>query len=383
MTRGQGMRIFHSTSNTGVKVLSGCAIVGLVSLSAAIIGVAIVGTGGVGRHSLSRPLPIKSVPIKLKVGTPLTHYNMTLFPVYSADKGKLPRPIGHGYSTLGEALKKKQLFVKEKPDAQVSEVHLTNTSSKAVYLMAGDIILGGQQDREIARDTIVPARTKNYVVDVFCVEQGRWEGKSKFTSGETASSSLRYETQRYKEQGKVWDKVKKEADYTKSESSSGTYRAVAANKVTQAQIAAYTKDFSRRLSRDEKALGVVVAINGKMAVSDVFADPQLFQQQLSKLLKSYALDAVQEQAPWKKLEDKPGASHPVSRQVSITSAQQFLKAGETGGERVSAKTGVMLNSERENQTTITFDSMAYGSSRNTNRDTQGASVAHRNIFRKQ
>src|SRR5688500_15326945 len=106
------------------------------------------------------------------VGKPLVQGNLTVFPIYS----KEPRKISSDYLTLDEAIKEKLIQVKELSSAEVNRVTVTNKASKAIYLMAGDIILGGQQDREVARDTIVPARVHNFVVEVFCVEHGRWAG---------------------------------------------------------------------------------------------------------------------------------------------------------------------------------------------------------------
>src|SRR5947209_2262025 len=84
------------------------------------------------------------------VGSPITRGNLTVFPVYSPER----RKTSSDYLTLEEALKQKRIVVKEMPSAEVNRVSVTNTASKPIYLMAGDIILGGQQDREIGRDTI-------------------------------------------------------------------------------------------------------------------------------------------------------------------------------------------------------------------------------------
>jgi len=315
---------------------------------------------------------VQAANTKLTVGSPLTQGNMTVFPVY----GGQGRKVGSAYLTLGEALKKQLIAVKELPDAEVNRVSVTSRSSRPMYLMAGEIILGGQQDREIARDTIVPAKAQNFAVEVFCVEHGRWSGARHFGGDEIASSALRRETQSTNEQQKVWDHVAKEAADTSSQSASGTYRAVGANKNTQQQLAVYTKTLGRRLARDRRALGLIVAINGKVTAADVFADPQLFQQQMPKVLKSYALDAAQNRKTWNALRRKPRPSLPAARQL--------LKDADSGTQRTVAASSATINRQRENSSTVTFDAAAPAANGPNgpagNRD--DAMPAHRNIYRK-
>src|SRR5215211_4402482 len=114
---------------------------------------------------------VKAGKMMLTVGKPLVRGNLTVFPVYSSQ----PRKVASDYLTLDEALKDKLLTVKEMPRAEVNRVSVTSRANRPIYLMAGDIILGGQQDREVARDTIVPKGAKSFAVEVFCVEHGRWK----------------------------------------------------------------------------------------------------------------------------------------------------------------------------------------------------------------
>ena len=56
----------------------------------------------------------------------------------------------------------------------VNEIYITNTSNDTIYLMAGEVIKGGKQDRVLAHDMIVPPHSGQMEVSVFCVEKGRW-----------------------------------------------------------------------------------------------------------------------------------------------------------------------------------------------------------------
>ena len=52
-----------------------------------------------------------------------------------------------------------------------------NRSDKPLYLMPGEIIYGGQQDRTIGEEAIIPPGKKPVAIEVFCVEQGRWAAR--------------------------------------------------------------------------------------------------------------------------------------------------------------------------------------------------------------
>ena len=60
----------------------------------------------------------------------------------------------------------------------VNRLVLKNSSSKPLYLMPGEIIVGGKQDRTIAQETIIAPGPKLVPIDVFCVEHGRWSGRA-------------------------------------------------------------------------------------------------------------------------------------------------------------------------------------------------------------
>jgi hypothetical protein len=168
--------------------------------------------------------------------------------------------------------------------------------------------------------------------------------------------------------------VAEEAQRSRAQTESGTYRAVAANKATQGQIAAYTGRLASGLSRDRKAVGVVVAINGRVTGADLFADPHLFRQQTPKLLKSYALDAIQA---------KSGAGP--KKAPSRSEAQRLLIDADRGEQRTTARTGSTVNVETENSSTVVFDAAApaWPAAPAGPGDRSGkADPAHRNIYRK-
>jgi hypothetical protein len=60
----------------------------------------------------------------------------------------------------------------------VNELMIVNRSEKPLYLMPGEIIIGGDQDRTIGEELVVAPDGKPIALDVFCVEHGRWGGRT-------------------------------------------------------------------------------------------------------------------------------------------------------------------------------------------------------------
>ena len=132
---------------------------------------------------------------RYEVGKPLVYANLTVAPLYTT---ATDQPADdEEYLTLLEATKSKAIEVTELEgntvDAQVAAVHVTNTSQKAIFLMAGEVILGGKQDRIISNTTVLEPGTTKLELAVFCVEKDRWDGRTAAfkASGKIGHSKLR------------------------------------------------------------------------------------------------------------------------------------------------------------------------------------------------
>src|SRR5437588_266271 len=73
------------------------------------------------------------------------------------------------FITLDEGLKAGRVQVAEVGGGSVNQLNVTNEDDKPLYLMGGEVVLGGQQDRLLGSDTIIPAKSKSVPVTVFCV----------------------------------------------------------------------------------------------------------------------------------------------------------------------------------------------------------------------
>ena len=242
------------------------------------------GGGGGGKPAATR-LDEKSALL-----APVTHDNLTIFPVITT-AAKIPAT---DYLVLDEGMKSKEIQILEKDrEGTVNELSIRNRSSRPLFLMAGEVVIGGKQDRIIGKNTIVAPRSTE-TIPVFCVEHGRWSGrKAEFQSaGAMAHTELRKKAN-FADQGEVWSEVSAKNAKRKLENGTDTYRGVAQSASVTKSIAGYQKAFAGRLGKQkERQIGFVVALGGKVVAIETFGSPKLFKKFEQKLLRSYYVEAI-------------------------------------------------------------------------------------------
>jgi hypothetical protein len=244
-------------------------------------------------------------PADYIVTGPYTHKNLSVFLIRGKDKD-----AGKNFLTLREALEQKKVVVYETKN--VNELAIENLSNEEVFVQSGDIVKGGQQDRMLAVDFVVPARSGRVPIAAFCVEHGRWtrrgnEAAAQFTSSNDriATRDLKLAARREKSQGQVWRKVE-EAQSKLSHNVGGAVNADASpsslqlsleNPKVQATADDYIKALANAPATDADVIGYAFAINGKINSADVYVSHALFLKLWSGLLKASAVEAVAELQP--------------------------------------------------------------------------------------
>src|ERR1700680_661104 len=309
---------------------------------------------------------------------PVAYENITIFPVVSSSTQDTS-----AFLTLDEGLSSGEVIVSEQgaaglartrdgrpvtvpqynSGASVSQLVLINRSKRPLLLLAGELVMGGKQDRIIGKDRIVPVGSEALPLDVFCVEHGRWTGaSSQFGASKTiVHPSVREQAAVAQNQEEVWDAVRS-GSLAKARPAAGAAArpaapppppaplssvvigdAIATAAPTQsyakiyeqsrvgASVDGFVEELQRRFNRTtlglkgERVVGVVVAYGGDVAWSDIFASGELFEHYWSKLLRSYAVEALA----------RPG----YRETAAITDAREFLR-NLNGREVVESEPGV-------------------------------------------
>jgi hypothetical protein len=245
-------------------------------------------------------------------------------------------------------------------------------------VQSGDVVRGGEQDRMISVDFIVPPKSKRIPIAAFCVESGRWnkrgnEAAASFSTSENAvaTKELKLAAKRTNSQQAVWEKVKvaqeKLAENVKSvvadSSSPSSYELSVENSKVKETTADYVKALSGILQNKSDVIGYVFAINGHVNSADVYASRSLFVKLWPKLLKASAVEAIAES-------NQAAAPKPV---VSET-VQTFLADSERAAASAKPVTNRVKLVTREDDKNIFFE---------TQDRAEKDGWVHRNYIRKQ
>ncbi|HKO60848.1 MAG TPA: DUF6569 family protein [Pyrinomonadaceae bacterium] len=304
-----------------------------------------------------------------RLSGPYTHKNLTIFLIHGKSI-----VLSKNFLTLQEALEQKKVIVYE--TKTVSELAIENISNQDVYVQAGDIVKGGQQDRMLATDFIVPPKSGKMPIGAFCVESGRWskrEGERVETfasSAEVASTKeLKLAAKRARSQGEVWENVKVAQDNLSQSvgasvnspvSASSLQLAVENDKVRETADG-YVKALNQITAGKDDVIGYVFAINGKINSADVYGSSGLFQKLWPKLLKANAVEAI---AGQQKGEFKAAAADAVST---------FLVDAEKGKASEKDVTRRVKLVTREDEKNVFFETV----------DGADGAWVHRNYIRKE
>jgi hypothetical protein len=220
-----------------------------------------------------------------RVLSPVQFKQLALFPIVLSVAGGVDKTQ---FITLRDGLASKQVSVSEaKGGATVNQVTIANHAAKPLLLLAGEVILGGQQDRILGKDTVV-APGEEMQLQVFCVEHGRWSGHSQFTStGGMVEGKARAKAKFADDQSGVWSEVAKKTGALKAETATGTYRSIATGAKGEEAVKPYREHVTKALDAlpdGKKMIGFIAAVNGRVSSVERFADPQVFASYRDRLL---------------------------------------------------------------------------------------------------
>jgi hypothetical protein len=322
-----------------------------------------------------------------KLLAPISHGDLTIFPVVSSMTHDTAQ-----FLTLDEGIRSGEVQVMERGNiggmirhrpherpytdsAQVNQLVLVNSSKRPLILLAGEVVTGGKQDRVVGKDRIVPAESDPVDLSVFCVEHGRWVGANgKFDTHASvmAQPSVRMKAMADADQNKVWEAVNSAKTtmsarvaaapainvdgpdgaaiggtvgtashpsrfYMRELDSTSSYAKVIENGAVKQQMQAITEPMQKEYEsvikqlRNQNAVGVVVAIRGRVVWADIFASNALLSKYWPKLLDSYAAESLT-------VPGTPG-------EASMKDAEKFLNGWEARHETVDSEPGLYRQRE--------------------------------------
>lgn len=278
--------------------------------------------------------PLVQSLTNIGIGQPQIHKNMKVYPLHIRN--------GHqrDYLTLDEALKAGQFQVQEvNQSGSVPTLTVGNTGKLPVLIIVGEELIGAKQNRALNTSLLIPAESQ-LEIPVSCIERGRWAYTSaRFSSDVTTShmslrkaqveqvtDNLRARGEYMADQSAVWSEVERKIS---AHSSSSPTRAL---HDVYVQNEDYLKDYLGAFNVPEDAEGILVEINGEIVGADMFDHHETLNILWPKLVRSYALDALEVQ-------------NQDAQETPSSAAQEFLKLVEKAATQPQEYTSVGLGKD--------------------------------------
>jgi hypothetical protein len=285
-----------------------------------------------------------------QLGESTVFKNLTMFPILAGE------PVEREYLTLDEALFSGSAKITEVSESgTVPELQFLNEGDKPILLLDGEELVGAKQNRVLNLSILAPAH-KAITIPVSCVEQGRWahnsadfssEDRVHFSRGRSAkaasvSMSMASSGSRRSDQSKVWRDISDKSERLGVSSETGSMSDMYKNRKRS------MKEFVSAFTSTDHQIGAIFCIDGAVAGVDLFDCPETFDKLMSKLLRSYALDAIETSGN----DDKSTSETEVQRFLDIlttTDIQEFPAVGLGSDLRIHSQMisgGALIKDDR-------------------------------------
>jgi hypothetical protein len=243
-------------------------------------------------------LQLLSVSTRISLGQPQAFRNLTVVPLLD------PVAPPTGWLTLGRALAGGLVEVSEISEhGSVPQLRLLNRGSEPVFLLDGEELVGAKQNRILNISLLAPAGGR-IEIPVSCVEQGRWSWRTRrFGDSERViysklrarncafvSASVLREGSSRGDQGRVWN------DIALKSMRMGVCSDTGAAAALYERYSADVDGFVGGIVAQPGQVGAAFLVDGRFAGLDLFGGPDLLKDLLPRLVRSYALDAVESES---------------------------------------------------------------------------------------
>ena len=254
--------------------------------------------------------------------------NLTVFMMSSPLAGQ------SDYLILDEAMANGVAGIDEVSDAgSVPTLLFKNMGDSPVLLLDGEELIGAKQNR-ILNLTIMAPPQETITIPVSCVEAGRWArtrkgfvaaDRTQFARGRAAkaanvSMNLHERGSRASNQSEVWNNISKKSArlgiHSRTDAMSDIYD----------QAREGVERFVEAFRVNDRHVGAVFGIDGKIVGMDLFDNSNAFRKLFPKLVRSYALDALETQTDEGRKTDA-GAARAFVTLVSEASEEAYPSIG--------------------------------------------------------
>jgi hypothetical protein len=241
----------------------------------------------------------------------------------------------------------------------VNRLVIENDGDVPIYVLAGTVVKGGKQDRQVAQDFIVGAR-ETTPVEAFCVEAHRWSadrdgvltGGEFGTVGSLALVKVRTEAQYKGDQGGVWTKVAEVNAAANKNAPTGTLMATLDAPEIAEKRATIAKTVNAALGALEpqgEIVGIGYGVDDRVIGLRWFSSHALFELFRDTLVSTAANEAA----------TAPGDTPKSAPHLTIDDLKSFVtEVDASKDEQEKTTTGVNVNLYKESKSGYGSKTMA-------------------------
>jgi hypothetical protein len=285
----------------------------------ALCALALIAIVGCGRAPAPPALDVDGT--SLPISGPYTHRNVSVFLIHATEQDSRP------FITLDEGLESGIVKVTEGPEGQVSKLEIDNQSDFPLFLHEGDRLSGGKQDRTIYSSLVVPPHSGKTPLPAFCIEQSRWSAGADGASFKNvanfalAPKEVRAAGKIHNDQAMVWSRVRAQKTQAQLMNLARNDGSSLNETLDAPKVKELSDEFAQALGSalvaNPNAVGVAIAVNGKIEEVNIYPNHRLLAKLFPRLLQSYALQAT--------LQKDAATEVP---EVTVEAVVAFMREGE-------------------------------------------------------
>jgi hypothetical protein len=219
------------------------------------------------------------------LGRPSVLGGLAVVPVMCSDEPVLE------YVGLDEGVARGLSIREVDAGGSVNRVVVRNPLDVSVLMFEGKELVGAKQNRVLDRTVLIPSEASAHIT-VNCVERGRWAYRTEqFVTAFRAAHPMARRAARLGGQGAVWSEIASKAARLDAVS-----QTEAAEEMYTQRAAAFD-EYLAAFPRVSGQCGSIVCIAGRVVCLDFVSRSDVYGGLHAKLLRGYALDAIEHPAP--------------------------------------------------------------------------------------
>jgi hypothetical protein len=259
---------------------------------------------------------------------PFAHEDLAVFLLCSKHQDE------NQYLTLDEGLKEGLVRITEQEHERVGGLLIDNQSDRPLYLLEGERLIGGKQDRTIISSLVIPPKSGKTTVPTFCVEHSRWvEGNKGREFGFSVNPALapkgvRGAAKVEGSQDRVWGCVAKQKESAHNKLQCPNTNSSVNEMLDAPQVQSISEEYANALEQaldraeNRDAVGLAVVFNGQIEEVNIYPNAALFRKLYPRLIRAYAVQAAL-------LKDQARAAEPVTNAGVV----QFLQSRDAKSQK--------------------------------------------------